>query len=111
MKKSIVELFDRYANRATRKVFCNAKSPLILADECTVNMWLMPWNNKEILLKFKNTCEASSNTVNSQDNCAIYVVKASGCGKTKLALSLGLETEHIVIPIVILNRYFFFFLN
>lgn len=59
----------------------------------------MPWNDKKVLEDFKVFCDTGCNPTNGQDNYGIYIVKASGCGKTKLALSLGLETEHFVVPI------------
>ena len=36
---------------------------------------------------------------NSQNYSALYLVNSSGCGKTKLAFSLGLQNGFSVVPI------------
>ncbi len=99
MEKHIYELYDKYSTSVTRKIFGNAQSPLILTNDVKLNTFLMPWSDKKILDKFVIDCEGGCNNSSTQDNYALYIVKASGCGKTKLALSLGLETKHIVVPI------------
>jgi hypothetical protein len=64
-----------------------------------VNNWLFPWYDQKVFLKFKQAASKCLPLSGTQEAHALYLVKASGCGKTKLAFSLGLEEGFTVISI------------
>jgi hypothetical protein len=51
------------------------------------------------MTEFKQEASRSDDTSNNQDIQALYLVKASGSGKTKIGFSLGLEDGFTVVTI------------
>jgi hypothetical protein len=80
------------------------KNPLPLAlaksENPTIDPYWFPWEGDSLQL-LKTECDKSVQNakVNDQDCYPIYLLKTSGCGKTKLAISLQKFDDLIVFPI------------
>ena len=99
-KTSFVTCIElRFKKITTPRSIVDKGAEICLSENDKIDPWLFPWHGTQVMTEFKQEAARTNQSSNNQDIQVLYLVKASGSGKTKIGFSLGLEDDFTVVTI------------